>query len=132
MVDLFDEADALFAVRGLGLTRQAEPEAVVVAVTERVAAPNAALLVVLNEDETIKECRLLAHRRNAPLTFDAAQRVLLFPSWPTDRWDVDFKLHAPLNTTVEAACVNGTLTKLVVTPEARRKDVTVMNCKAIS
>ena len=41
-----------------------------------VAAPNAALLVVLNEDETIRECRLLAHQRNAPLTFDAAQRVL--------------------------------------------------------
>lgn len=76
MVDLFEEADALFAVRGLGLTRQAEAEAVVIAVMERVAPPNAALLVVLNDDETIKQCRMLAHGRNTPLTFDAAQRVL--------------------------------------------------------
>ncbi len=64
----------------------------------------------------------------APLD-DEAQHLLAFPSWPTDRWDVDFKLHGPLGTTVEAACVNGTLTKLIVTPAARKKDVIVMNCK---
>jgi hypothetical protein len=59
---------------------------------------------------------------------DAKQSVLLFPTWPTDKWDVDIKLHAPLQTTIEAACTNGTLTKLVVTPSARRADITVMNC----
>ena len=40
---------------------------------------------------------------------DASQSVLLFPTWPTDKWDVAFKLWAPLNTTVEAACVGGKL-----------------------
>ena len=64
----------------------------------------------------------------APLD-DADQRVLLFPSWPTDRWDVHVKLMAPRNTTVEAACVNGTLTLLRVTPAARMKDVLVRNCR---
>merc|ERR1719240_805106 len=47
---------------------------------------------------------------------DENQSVLLFPTWPTAKWDVHFKLHAPLNTTVEAACTKGVLTKLIVTP----------------
>eukprot|EP00937_MAST-01D_sp_MAST-1D-sp2_P000388 g388.t1 len=59
---------------------------------------------------------------------DAGQKMLLFPTWPTARWDVDVKLHAPRQTTVEAACINGTLTKLVVTPAARRADIQVLNC----
>ena len=42
---------------------------------------------------------------------------------------MDFKLHGPLSTTIEAACVNGTLTKLVVTPKEREADVTVLNCR---
>ena len=59
---------------------------------------------------------------------DAKQTVLLLPTWPQG-WDVDFKLHAPLNTTIEAACINGTLTKLIVEPPARRADIKVINCK---
>jgi len=51
-------------------------------------------------------------------------RILLFPAWPTD-WDVDFKLHAPRETTVEAVLKNGKLIKLRVTPEHRRKDVII-------
>jgi len=58
---------------------------------------------------------------------DAKQSMLLFPTWPT-KWDVDIKLRAPLQTTIEAACINGTLTKLVVTPAARRADIKVVNC----
>ena len=54
----------------------------------------------------------------APLD-DAKQSMLLFPAWPTE-WDVRFKLHAPLNTVVEAACINGSLAKLVVDPPERR------------
>ncbi len=27
-------------------------------------------------------------------------KIILFPAWPKD-WDVDFKLHAPYNTTIE-------------------------------
>ena len=46
----------------------------------------------------------------------------LFPAWPAD-WDVDFKLHAPRQTTVEASLRGGKLTNLKVTPEARAKDL---------
>lgn len=48
--------------------------------------------------------------------------LLLFPAWPAN-WDVHFKLHAPKNTTVEVQLENGTITKLVVVPEERTKDV---------
>lgn len=46
----------------------------------------------------------------------------LFPAWPAD-WDVDFKLHAPRQTTVEASLRGGKLVNLKVTPESRTKDV---------
>ncbi|MFA7236760.1 MAG: hypothetical protein WC058_07850 [Phycisphaeraceae bacterium] len=49
-------------------------------------------------------------------------RVLLFPAWPA-AWDVDFKLHAPHRTVIQATLAGGKLTRLVVTPESRRKDV---------
>ncbi len=51
-------------------------------------------------------------------------QILLFPAWPKE-WDVDFKLHAPGNTTVECFLVNGKITKLKVTPQTRSKDVIV-------
>ena len=51
--------------------------------------------------------------------------IVLFPAWPMD-WDVDFKLHAPGNTTVEARLVNGTIEYLKVFPESRRGDLIVM------
>jgi len=59
---------------------------------------------------------------------DTSNGMLLFPAWPVLEWDVEFKLHAPLQTTVEAACTNGTLTRLVVTPPSRRQDFQVLNC----
>ena len=49
-------------------------------------------------------------------------RILLLPAWPKD-WDVDFKLHAPKNTTVECRYRGGKIENLVITPEARRKDL---------
>ena len=55
--------------------------------------------------------------------------VILFAGWPTESWDVDFKLWAPRNTTIEAACRGGVLTKLIVTPPSRLADVSVANCK---
>jgi hypothetical protein len=51
--------------------------------------------------------------------------IRLFPAWPKE-WDVDFKLHAPGNTTVQATWQDGKLVNLIVTPESRRKDVVVM------
>lgn len=56
-------------------------------------------------------------------TVDA--KILLFPAWPKD-WDCEFKLHAPLNTTVEGVLKAGKLEKLTVRPEARAKDVVNM------
>ncbi len=63
----------------------------------------------------------------APLD-DAKKTIQLFPAFPTSQFNVRFKLHAPLNTTIEASCQNGTLEYLTVTPAARRRDVIVLNC----
>jgi hypothetical protein len=52
------------------------------------------------------------------------KRILLLPAWPPD-WDVDFKLHAPEQTTVEGKVRGGKLTSLSVTPLHRRADVEV-------
>ena len=49
-------------------------------------------------------------------------RILLLPAWPKE-WDVEFKLHAPLNTTVEGLYRDGELQTLKVTPRSRAKDV---------
>jgi len=51
-------------------------------------------------------------------------RILLLPAWPRE-WDVDFKLHAPRQTTVEVSLKGGKITSLKVTPESRRKDVVI-------
>eukprot|EP00658_Telonema_sp_P-2_P011199 TRINITY_DN14256_c0_g2_i1.p1 TRINITY_DN14256_c0_g2~~TRINITY_DN14256_c0_g2_i1.p1 ORF type:complete len:882 (+),score=184.58 TRINITY_DN14256_c0_g2_i1:195-2840(+) len=59
---------------------------------------------------------------------DAERRLLVFPTFPTDRWNVRFKLHAALGTTIEASCQNGTLEYLNVDPPERRADVIVLNC----
>ena len=53
-----------------------------------------------------------------------SDRILLLPAWPKD-WDVDFKLHAPRQTLVEARVREGKVTHLRVTPEARRSDVVI-------
>lgn len=50
------------------------------------------------------------------------RKILLFPAWPKD-WDVDFKLHAPYQTTVEVRLRSGKLVRLQVTPKSRRQDV---------
>jgi hypothetical protein len=53
------------------------------------------------------------------------ERILLFPAWPGE-WDVDFKLHAPKQTTVECELRAGKVVKLTVVPESRRKDVELL------
>ena len=52
-------------------------------------------------------------------------KILLLPAWPST-WDVDFKLHAPQQTTVECVVKRGKVVKLKVTPESRRKDVEII------
>ena len=49
-------------------------------------------------------------------------RILLLPAWPRE-WDASFKLRAPGGTAVECVYKGGKVERLVVTPEARRKDV---------
>lgn len=53
------------------------------------------------------------------------EKIYLFPAWPKE-WDVNFKLHAPRNTVIECSIKAGTIQKLNVFPESRRKDVVVM------
>jgi len=52
-------------------------------------------------------------------------KIRLLPAWPKD-WNVEFKLHAPKNTIVEGTVHRGKLVELRITPEARKKDVVVM------
>ncbi|MEQ7874577.1 DUF5703 domain-containing protein [Sphingomonas sp. ASV193] len=46
------------------------------------------------------------------------EAIHLFPAWPRD-WDVDFRLHAPGRTVVEARLADGRLTRLSVEPPAQ-------------
>ena len=50
------------------------------------------------------------------------RKILLLPAWPKE-WDVEFKLHAPFQTTVEGVFRNGKMEKLTVLPESRKADV---------
>jgi hypothetical protein len=52
--------------------------------------------------------------------------ILLCPAWPKG-WDVDFKLNAPYQTTVEGSVVNGRVINLVVNPPERAADVIDMS-----
>ena len=53
-------------------------------------------------------------------------KLLLFPAWPKE-WNVDFKLYAPKNTTIECVYRNGKIEKLKITPSSRAKDMTQMS-----
>lgn len=56
--------------------------------------------------------------------------AIAFGAWPCS-WDVEFKLAAPLNTTVEAVFKNGQVASLVVTPAHRAKFVHVQACQHV-
>jgi hypothetical protein len=49
-------------------------------------------------------------------------KIYLLPAWPKE-WEVDFKLHAPKQTTVEVSVRNGKVVRLNVNPESRRNDI---------
>lgn len=53
------------------------------------------------------------------------EKLYLFPAWPKE-WDVNFKLHAPQQTIIEAVLKNGKVESLKVSPESRRKDVVIL------
>jgi hypothetical protein len=50
------------------------------------------------------------------------RNIYLLPAWP-EEWDVDFRLCAPYNTTVEGRYSRGKFLDLRVTPESRRKEI---------
>jgi alpha-L-fucosidase 2 len=52
------------------------------------------------------------------------KRMHLLPAWPKE-WNVEFKLHAPYNTTVQGRYVDGQFKDLVVTPPERSGDITI-------
>lgn len=56
-----------------------------------------------------------------------ADSIYILPAWPDD-WDVQFKLHAPLNTVVEGEWKGGKMVNLKVTPEGRKNDVICSKC----
>jgi alpha-L-fucosidase 2 len=58
----------------------------------------------------------------AMLVQEDGAKILLLPAWPP-AWDVDFKLHAAGQTTVECRYRAGKIERLVVTPAGRAKDV---------
>ena len=60
----------------------------------------------------------------AMLLQSVGDKILLFPAWRKD-WDVEFKLHAPHRTVVEAKYVGGKLVELSVEPPERRKDIVI-------
>ena len=49
-------------------------------------------------------------------------KIRLFPAWP-EPWDVDFKLHAPYKTVVEATFKSGKVAQVNVTPQERQSDI---------
>jgi len=53
------------------------------------------------------------------------KKIRLFPAWPR-AWDVEFKLHAPYRTTIEARLRNGKVERLKVDPPERKVDVEVL------
>lgn len=55
------------------------------------------------------------------------KKIMLLPAWPKEWGNVEFKLNAPYNTTVQGKVVNGKLTNLLVTPASRLADVVYMS-----
>ena len=51
-------------------------------------------------------------------------KIYVLPCWE-EGVDVDFKLHAPMQTTVEVSYRNGEFKTLTVVPASREKDVVV-------
>ena len=60
----------------------------------------------------------------APPEFVKKSPLSRIPCWE-EGVDVDFKLHAPKQTTVEVSYRDGEIKKLIVVPASREKDVVV-------
>ncbi|MEN6336656.1 MAG: DUF5703 domain-containing protein [Phycisphaerales bacterium] len=80
-----------------------------------------------NYDWTPDQCHggVLLETFQSMLMQTDGRKILLMPAWPRN-WDVDFKLHAPLQTVIEGSYRDGRLRELKVAPESRRADVVDM------
>jgi hypothetical protein len=56
------------------------------------------------------------------------RKIIVLPAWPRE-WDVEFKLHTPMKTTVEGVYRDGELQRLRVRPQSREKDIVEMGPK---
>jgi alpha-L-fucosidase 2 len=61
----------------------------------------------------------------AMLLHAEGDQIRLLPAWPRT-WNVEFKLHAPRQTTVQGIYRDGKLEHLTVTPPDRRQDIRLM------
>jgi hypothetical protein len=79
-----------------------------------------------NFDWTPDQCHggVLLKATQAMLIQSEGDRIFVLPAWPAD-WNVNFKLRAPKQTTVEGVVENGVLTALTVTPASRRGNVVI-------
>jgi hypothetical protein len=79
-----------------------------------------------NFDWTPDQCHggVLMKATQAMLLQSEGDQIFVLPAWPDD-WNVDFKLRAPRQTTVEGIVRDGVLTSLTVTPPERMADVLV-------
>ena len=65
---------------------------------------------------------VLQNALNLMLLQCEGNEIRILPCWPKD-WNVDFKLHAPQQTVVEASVRDGKIVFLNVKPQSRLKDV---------
>lgn len=77
-----------------------------------------------NYDWTPDQCHggVLMKAVQAMLLQSEGEKIFLLPAWPKE-WNVDFKLHAPQQTFIEASVREGRIAQLRVTPDSRRKDI---------
>lgn len=54
-----------------------------------------------------------------------SKKIYLLPAWPVE-WNVEFKLHAPYNTTIEGRVIEGKVELTEVIPASREKDIILM------
>jgi len=66
------------------------------------------------------------NRRTALQSRSERVRRPVLRSSRSEDWDVDFKLHAPKRTTVEARVRSGKVVELRVEPSDREEDVVIM------
>ena len=69
------------------------------------------------------------HGLESMLVQSHGDKIHLFPAWPED-WDINFKVHAARNTTLEGVFSHGVLQSLTVTPASRAADVIDMSTAA--